>query len=156
MKSFKYFVKEENDGGFIAIKPDIQNAQYYANACQLIGIEDGLTPEEMHVTLFYDRREPIINAYEPKNRMYKAFIKSCALYNDALVLELESTELIERFLELKMMGFKSDYPEYKPHLTLKYGATKDDLEHLKDKFILFGLINSIDLTFEYSEKIQKS
>jgi len=155
MKSFKYFVKEENKGGFIAIKPDIQKAQYYANACQLIGIEDCLSPEEMHVTLFYDRREPIIDAYEPKNRMYKAFIKSCALYNDALVLELDSTELKERFLELKMIGFKSDYPEYKPHLTLKYGATQADLITLRDNWIMFEMMPTLHLMFEYSESIKK-
>jgi hypothetical protein len=148
-------VTEENKGGFIAIKPSIEKAQYLENVCKFIKLENHLPANEMHVTIFYDKREPVISLYEPKIATYKAFIKAPALYNDALVLELESPELVERFIELKMMGFKSDYIDFKPHLTLKYGATKDDLEYLKDKFILFGLINSIDLSFEYSEKIQK-
>jgi 2'-5' RNA ligase len=154
MKSFKSYVSEENSGGFIAVKPTINQAELIKSICDSIGLEDTIDPNDLHVTIFYDRSERIFKTYEPKVDSYKAYITGCDLYNDALVLTLKSDKLFERYNELKLLGFHSDYAEYKPHISIKYGANEDNLAYLKNNFGMFKLMNSVDLSDEYSEKIQ--
>lgn len=155
MKEFLQYVEEINNGGYIALKPMIKHAQIIESICKAIGLKDHIEANKLHVTLVYDRREPIIEQYEPLVEQKKATITGCDLYNDALVLTLDSNDLQERFYQLRQLGFKSDYDLYKPHLSLKYGANESDLERVKKYFTWFQLLQTIKLNFEYSEPIKK-
>ena len=86
----------------------------------------------LHVTLAYvaeDGNPIVLPGFDPKRR-YQAMISGLELFgpkNDTLVLLLKSPSLQQRFKELKRAGHRSDWPEYRPHITIKEDADQNDL-----------------------------
>lgn len=77
----------------------------------------------------YDVANPAL--YHPNPRMWHAAtVKDAAMFgpdNDTLVLRLVSEGLSHRHKYLLSAGYRHSYPQYEPHLTIKLGATEEDL-----------------------------
>ena len=104
---------------------------WLSNTCQISNLE---TPEEYHVTLIYDKRNPHYTISDPQEK-YAAEISGGALFgeeNNVLVLLLNSPDLNARNKEIVDAGYQSDFPDYKPHITVKKDADSNDLQILKN------------------------
>ena len=131
LHSFKYM--DESDrfqrAGYGAVYPDKPTRNIIADAVASCGISDTVDPKEYHVTMMYDVGNPSL--YHPNPRMWhSATVKDAALFgpdNDTLVLRLISEGLSHRHQYLLSVGYRHSYPQYEPHLTIKLGATEEDL-----------------------------
>lgn len=97
------------------------------------GIVTLLPIYDFHVTLVYSK-SPFLWDYEdrnPETLIIKGGERSVEVFgDDALVLRITSPELETRYKELIAMGAVSDYPEYKPHITLTYQAKGVDVSQI--------------------------
>jgi hypothetical protein len=140
---------EGGNNGYVSVKPTVAEAGAVADQVSALGINGGITPEKLHVTLMYSKDHSIFIQPEP-GRTYLARLTGEYKIignapNEALVAILDSADLKKRFDELTAAGGAHSYPEYLPHLSLKYSATPADLELIKAK----GLgVTSIHLSGE--------
>jgi hypothetical protein len=92
-----------------------------------------LQPYDFHVTVIYSK-SPFL--WEDKNLAGETLLitggeRSVEIFgDDALVLRIESPQLQERHEELIAMGAVSDYPDYKPHITLTYQSKGVDVSQI--------------------------
>lgn len=97
------------------------------------GLVSLLEPYDFHVTLVYSK-SPFIWDYESRNKETLMVIggeRSVEVFGDeALVLRISSPQLEERYKELIAMGAVSDYPDYKPHITLTYQSKGIDVSQI--------------------------
>lgn len=99
-----------------------------------------LSPHELHMTLMYDSTNPIptraIPAVSKASEEYEATIMGIDLLGEigskyrAVVVLLESPGIRQRFDELSVLMTHS-FEEFKPHVSLIYGASEDDLEKVR-------------------------
>ncbi|MGN8278148.1 anti-CBASS protein Acb1 family protein [Pseudomonas sp. SMN5] len=120
--------------GFVSVKPDKLSASVIANHVLDAGVGSGVLEGDLHVTLFYARNG--IPAGSPSDGMYIANLTD--QYEiigqapwRALVVKLDSPDLQARFDEIRATGAEHSYPDYLPHLSLKYDPTDDELEALR-------------------------
>ena len=131
LHSFNYAQEAERfqAAGYAAVFPDKATKELVANAVSQCGIQDAVDSKEYHVTMMYDVGNPTL--YHPNPRMWHAAtVKDAALFgpeNDTLVLRLVSDGLSHRHQYLRSVGYRHSYPQYEPHITIKLGATEDDL-----------------------------
>ena len=111
--------------GYVQVKPIVPHAaildRWATRVCELPF--NRVQKDDFHVTLIFDKRNKV--KADPKKKIHKSRMYSAELYNlavfegsGALVLELDSPELSNRHRQLSGLGFKHDYPAYRPHLTL--------------------------------------
>lgn len=97
------------------------------------GIVTLLPLYDFHVTLVYSK-SPFLWDYEDSNRetlVIRGGERSVEVFgDDALVLRISSPELEARHKELIAMGAVTDYPDYKPHITLTYQAKGIDVSQI--------------------------
>lgn len=94
---------------------------------------DNLIMNDLHCTITYSR-EPVaaIELLEPEFPIY-ATAKKFSLFgeeNDTLVLEIESEELLRIYNQSRDLGATSDWPNYKPHITLAKNVVDIDVDDL--------------------------
>lgn len=120
-----------NNDGFFAVWPDIETRQRLNMMTVILGLDlDQAT--DYHVTLMYDPNNTETSTIEIPIRAYTCAMKDVALYNGSLVIELESEDLNERHQELVDAGKVSNYPKYRPHVTLIQDVgTEAQVEFLK-------------------------
>lgn len=151
---------EENKGGFVAIKVNSNDAKKIYNTFHQLGLTKLIQPNNMHVTIFFDQREIIFPEYEPIKKTYRAKVKGISVFpfqrtKKVIVLDLESKEIMDRFNELYEMGFRSTYPSFKPHVSIKYNASDEDVEQvLKHSAEIINSISDIKLHNEFSDKLR--
>ena len=100
------------------------------SAAGLTGLVDS---RDLHCTLMYDVENPNLN-HKSAALTYCARPIGAQLFGpqeDTLVLELQCPDLVRRHMYLLRMGYRHSYPEYRPHITVKLGATHDDLKLLR-------------------------
>ena len=116
-----------------------------------VGIVEPLGNDKLHVTTVYSKKTFDIIPSNIKIMIDKSSYK-IAIYEEALVLEVKSEELQKLNKQRMDAGAVSDYPIYKPHLTLSYAASKNN------KFINDARIPKFDilLTHETVEPINKN
>ena len=130
------------NNGYASVKPDNVTALKIVEHLKSIGINDSINPEELHVTLMYSKNKNI-NIESDSTKIYSAMQtgKPEIMGNDpyrALVIKLDSDELHGRFVELLLSGAEHSYPDFTPHLSLKYSPTEQDLKLLQDNPIQIG------------------
>lgn len=127
-----------NRCGYVSVKPSPESAKAIHNFLLMAGLE-GINPDDdFHVTLMYSKESSISQeAAQRLNKpdaVYKATIKGFdILGGDALVLVLESPELQERFKELSIF-LKHSFDEYLPHMSIKYGATREECNEINELY----------------------
>lgn len=147
-----------NDQGLVnssnvRVNPTQETAKAIAAHLAKIGITEAIDAGKLHVTLMHSSTSPVNTDAQP-DRMHKAYVNyggySVMGKLGALVVKLHSEDLHERFNELRQAGGAPDYPDYIPHLSLKYGATAEDLQKIIDNPLE---LNEIVLSGEVMEAV---
>jgi 2'-5' RNA ligase len=139
MKFKDYFLCEEKQPNFCYMvytespyKEFVESIQKSLN----LQAEELVTPDQFHCTIRYCKLNPGQNSFqflewltEQELPDITAFTSKFSMFNDgALVMELESPEMHEWFNKVNAhmlhLGYMpSDFPTFKPHISLAYGTT---------------------------------
>lgn len=117
----------------------VKNTQDIVEWAKQQGMESMLAPEELHVTICYSK-EPMewddvkrvkgdLTVPAPDDVKGEKPIRKIEMFgkdHDILVLRIDDPELQKRNQEFRDAGASSDFPDYKPHITITYRAA--DLE----------------------------
>lgn len=136
MHTFKEFVEmqlHEQGFGYVSVKPIAESLHLIRHIITEAGLENAIEPAELHMTLAYDSNNPVLSV-SSNNDVITGTIKEVKLLGDALVVTLESDDAQKRFNELADLGFGSDYPDYIPHISLKYNPSKEDFLDVRNIF----------------------
>jgi hypothetical protein len=82
--------------------------------------------EELHVTTTYSRADVDLVPSDKNNIVLNPSGYSIGVLKNALVLHIESDELTKVHDDALDAGATSDYPSYKPHITLSYDAEANE------------------------------
>lgn len=112
------------------VRRPLENAQEVINWAKGQGFATTLAPEDMHVTQMYSKEplewpqpdeEPLTVAAGGERKV------SPLGDQGAMVLHFASPDMQERYKDLVEAGAKSDFPTFKPHVTISWNAP--DLDH---------------------------
>lgn len=146
----------DSAGGYWEVMPDGPSEQLLRQIASSIMDTDDL--HDLHVTLAYDNRNPVVAAQPNPDAEFTATIKGVALFGGeeaVLVLLLDSPDLQAEHDRIHACGCANfDFKPYQPHVSLKYGAQQRDLDFLQDWLLKPGT-PPIDLLFtgEHQEPI---
>lgn len=142
----------EVNNGFVSVKPTVEVARKIYNHLTSIGITDQIPVEDLHVTVMYSKNKQIDTVPKPKDIYQAKQIGEPVIMGKdpwrALVLKLDSDLLHARFVELVLSGAEHSYPDFTPHISLKYSPSESDLQLLKDNPINIGDILLTGETFK--------
>lgn len=154
MLTLRQFLKHQN-GTYTCVKPDdatrVKLLQYMQdNLSNIDGIE--LSADDLHCTIVYSREPvPVLEVLEVQFPIIANF-KQFSLFgenNDVLVAEIQSEQLTQIFNQSSDLGAVSDWPDYKPHITLAKNVGQIDLDSLRyiDFDIVFDqyVVEALDL-----------
>lgn len=127
---------DEGGGTYAAVEFDddtIENLTEYLNyLTAAMGLKEPIDPKDFHTTIVYSRKT--VPDFKPatydepttvtpkKNRGYR--LELFGPDKTTLVLTYRSPLLQERFDAARKLGATTDFPDYSPHVTLSYNATK--------------------------------
>jgi 2'-5' RNA ligase len=117
---------EMPDGIYVALRFDEETKQQVRDFLKNNNIPNPINVDKLHTTLLYSKKnvpnlkvrgqlDPALEL-EPKN--FEIF--PTQNNKNALVLKLHNDDIVKRHQEFLNMGGTSDYPEFKPHVTLSY------------------------------------
>ena len=137
--------------GYVSVVPDRLQAKSLYDWVHLAGINNGLPPEKLHVTLGHDP-SGILN-YEPDKVSYAAeFTGEIGILGDgeyeALVMYIDSQALRMRHEALKAMGMEFKFDQFRPHISLKYKPAPGDLEKMQEQYNKTGSPGTLKLDNE--------
>ncbi len=145
--------------GYGGLRLHKDDARSIIDALFKAGIRGILRTEELHVTLMYDTSNPVLDNDQPDMDMvYKAGIKGIDRYGqkgsrwEAIVLKLDSPDALARHKYLIGKGYRHSYPEFKPHLSLKYQPDEGDMEKIKELYDTGAFPSTVRLHDEYWEE----
>lgn len=140
------------NNGFVSVKPTVETARQIYNHLTSIGITDQIPVDELHVTVMCSKNKRIDTVPKPKEIYQAKQIGEPVIMGKdpwgALVLKLDSDLLHARFVELVLSGAEHSYPDFIPHISLKYSPSESDLQLLKDNPINIGDILLTGETFK--------
>lgn len=89
--------------------------------------------EDLHVTIAYSKAKLDWFSLEEEkdNLLVEGGPRSVERFGDAFVLRFSSKELDERHEEVLENGGSSDYPDYKPHVTISYLSPLVPIEEIE-------------------------
>lgn len=102
--------------------------------------------DDFHITLMYDTSNPDINIELDNEKVYNASIIGVKELGKpdskwfSIALTLYAPDIEKRHRDYIDAGFKHSYPEFIPHLSLKYQPSKEDINIIKDNLDLFKKI----------------
>jgi peroxiredoxin len=110
----------ENDGTYASFSLSNRSAKRLYTWCKKAGIKNVKPMEDFHITVCYSEKPIAYQALgllpplpvKPKN--FSMFGKE----NNILVLEVNCAIAQNRFEYAKILGAVSDFPDYKPHITV--------------------------------------
>lgn len=93
---------------------------------------------KLHCTVLYSRNEDKAEGFLKGKRVYIARIKeftSWVGHDDKpyLVLLLDSAELQSAFNDWRALGYSTDFPEYRPHITVAKDLSPEDMQWAMDR-----------------------
>lgn len=146
--------------GYAEVKVAAADAAKIHAVLKAAGV-DVLDPKKLHVTLMYDRKNPDIDPGK-SDAKYTAKVTGVERMGEkgskweAVTLNLECPELTGRHVVLRSKGFDYDYPVYKPHMSIAYGAAVKDLGKVKALMAEGKLPSVIHLEHETWEPVDES
>jgi hypothetical protein len=144
--------------GYVSVKLDSIDAKLVQEKIEAAGITDAIKADKLHSTLFYSKAGLPDTLVAAGGMLHTAFIKPTPMVIGedpwrALVLELDCPSLGLRHEEIKQStGAKHSYPDFLPHMSLKYNPSEDDIKLVDDAFA--GMV--IRLTNEEIEDITEN
>lgn len=150
-----------DSNGYVALKVEPESESAIREAVAQLGVEPSRIINNLHLTMMFDENEPKIPL--PNNSsVYAAKISDVSTLGQpdskwfAVVLKLESPELVARFEELQELGYEHSHDSFIPHVSLIYSPTEEEVDLiLSKKKELIGMLGTIYLGREYSEAINK-
>ena len=147
------------EAGYISLKPFFKDSIHIYEVVSRYLTEGIIKPEDYHLTLMYDIRNPKVEFQTNHNsKVYKATIKDIVKMGNfgekwsAIAFELDAPKISNRHQELINMGYKHSYPDFIPHLSIKYMYTENDFLKIQDnKNNIISSIGEILLTQETCE-----
>lgn len=136
-----WYYRVDKYGIYVGAKPDEESEEKLKKISKKLKLE----PTDYHVTIAYSKWGDL--SYVPSHNIYEAHCMEFDLFgedNDVLVIRLASPELENRHAYLRNKGYRYDYLEYLPHVTLSTNWDKD----LPDSKILYENDEPIVLFFE--------
>lgn len=153
----------ETGKGYGAVYPTPEDAKAIGDWVATLNIKDPLPVNKYHVTLMYDKSNPKVSedviGKDASTQTYGAALQDIKTLGEGkwrgAVIMLDSPELKGRFDTLLNSGFTHSYPNFLPHLSLKYVPTPEDIQTLQDNFhTLRAQIPKIVLTRETWSQIK--
>lgn len=146
---------------------DLINGEEFVRWAKAQGFETALTPDKLHCTIIYCKTKFEWGAgtkLKPMRDMVTArggLRTLDRLGNEgAVVLRFKNTALQDRCAKMKKLGATSDYPIFKPHITITYNASDISIASISPftKPLLFGpeIFQVIDKDFTSADVLEKS
>lgn len=141
MITYRDFFLHNQNGTYICKKPNDRSTKMILELQTKLGLENAIEFNDLHTTLIYSKRGNAL--VELSNEPAWAECARFALFGpeqNVLVIELISTDLHNRQQKLMSEGsFISDWPDYKPHVSLSYNYSGElpDSSLLKDFMLIF-------------------
>jgi hypothetical protein len=148
LQDYMILVEEEQDhanGTYAEVTPSVKSLRIIEKIIHDLKLDNPTPSHEIHCTVTYSRRPcPSLADYEP-DLPVKAGVKGFRVFpmqsgKNCLVLELESSDIVELHEYALSLGATHDYDEYTPHVTLTYDWPNEELPQ-------FDLQN-VSLTFD--------
>lgn len=122
----------EINGLFVSVDLDESCRQKLAQFFdQNLPLTPRVSPNSYHLTLIYSRTPifltEILSFSKIEAKILSYEIMMTRRYGKCLILNLDSPQAEELFHLLEKMGGRSDFKEFKPHITLAYNI-QDNLE----------------------------
>lgn len=121
----------------------VVNAKEILDWAKSQGFPSTLTEDDLHVTMFYSKTPVSRNLPGIKPRTDNITVKGGkrkleVFGEDSIVLTLESAELQQRFADAKADGVISDFPTFRPHITISVASDIDisKIEPFKGDIVL--------------------
>ena len=142
------------------MKRKVLNAEKIIEWAKSQGIATTLEPDDMHVTVIYSK-DPFNEEYtrmaetSDEHPMYygghvvrggKRSVERLGENGEALVLKIECPKLASEHYGFRAMGASSDWPDYKPHITLSWqadGVDEKDIEPFDGDIVLSDIFVSL-------------
>ena len=135
MDTFSEFLEQYKDSyGYVSVQPSFKSIKMISDIIDKGQLVDAIDSNELHMTLMYDTNNPLVKSYAEPDNIIKATMREVVILGDALVILLDSKDAHKRFNELCDLGFNPSYPEYIPHISLKYNPEKSDLVNIRKVF----------------------
>jgi len=135
LDTFSEFLEQYKDSyGYVSVQPSFKSISSIHSIINKGRLYDAIDIDELHMTLMYDVNNPLVKSYAKPDNIIKATMREVVILGDALVILLDSTDAHRRFNELCELGFNPSYPDYIPHISLKYKPTERDLVNIKKVF----------------------
>lgn len=112
--------------------------------------------DDLHCTVLYSKNKAGVMGTPRSERVYAANIKEFTHWvghngKTYLVALLDSHTLQKAFRDWEAMGYSSDYPDYKPHITIKKDISKEEAQRCADILTIEYFKNPFILTFGAQE-----
>lgn len=142
------------------MKRKVLNAEKIIEWAKSQGLATTLHPDDMHVTVIYSK-EPFSAEYtqmaeaQDEFPMYygnhvvrggKRSVERLGQNGEALVLKIECPKLASEHYGFRAMGASSDWPDYKPHITLSWkaeGVKESDIKPFDGDIVLSDIFVSL-------------
>lgn len=135
MYTFSEFLEQYKDSyGYVSVEPSYKSIYIISNIINKGKLVDAISPSDLHMTLMYDTDNPLVKSYSESDNIITATMREVVILGDALVILLDSEDAHIRFNELCDLGFNPSYPDYIPHISLKYNPTESDLINIRKVF----------------------
>jgi hypothetical protein len=124
---------DQMENAYVSVRPRPRDAGKLYGAASAAGIEGLISPDKLHVTVMYSVeaiKDPDWN-YQPLLARPTGEIKVMGEGEyRAIVVMLESDDLHQRHKDIKLIGGVPSYPNYQPHISLKYSPTDADIANI--------------------------
>ena len=135
MDTFSEFLEQYKDSyGYVSVEPSYKSIYIISDIINKSKIIDAISPSDLHMTLMYDTDNPLVKSYSEPDNIITATMREVVILGDALVIMLDSEDARILFNELCDLGFSPSYPEYIPHISLKYNPEESDLVDIRKVF----------------------
>lgn len=158
MMTYNEFINDGNTGGYVSLKVDQESSMHIDHVLSHYNIDNLI--DDLHLTLMYDARNPSIISL-PEESEYDADVIGIEMLGEegsewrAIVLKLGGEQLAQRHKELLTAGYKHSYPDFIPHVSIKYKPTQSDIDTImKNKESIVNAIGYVVLENETTEMIK--
>lgn len=143
----------------------VMNAESIIEWAKSQGFTKSLAADDMHVTVVYSRDGYMVRDYDGAypyspytNLVIRGGKRSVAPLGDggAVVLKIESLDLMQEWIEHRRMGASWDYEGYVPHVTITYEGAPPDLEGVEpyEGDIVLGPLQMELLSPDYESEVE--
>lgn len=143
-------------GTYVGLKLTRESEDLMRNYMSQCGLEGCLPISKLHCTLYYADKAPIPEYTPDPTKMYESYVIGYGFLGKgewaALVLNLFSPAMFKQHKKIAEYGSPHSYPEFVPHMSIKYGPMPTDIEYVKNHSPL-GM--TLMFTGEYAEPIKE-